>query len=56
MAIVTQVLHCYAMYKIFSKVTHQTVGREVQPNTSPFFSEVGLRKFVSASELFVLRP
>ena len=30
--------------------------REVWPNTAPFFSEVGLRKFVLAGELFVLRP
>ena len=29
---------------------------EVQPNTAPFFSEEGLRKFVFASELFVPRP
>ena len=42
--------------KIFSKITHQIALREVRPNTAPFFSEVGLRKFVSASELFVLRP
>ena len=42
--------------KIFSKITHHTTLREAQPNTAPFFSEVGLRNFVLASELFVPRP
>ena len=28
----------------------------MRPNTPPFFSDVGLTKFVLASELFVLRP
>ena len=37
-------------------ITHPTALREAQPNTATFFSEVGLRKFVFASELFVLRP
>ena len=43
-------------YKIFSMITHQAALREARPNTAPFFSEVGLRKFVFASELFVPRP
>ena len=42
--------------KIFLKITHQTTLREVRPNTASFLSKVGLRKFVLASELFVLRP
>ena len=51
--------------KIFSKIPNQTTLREVQPNTAPFFSDVGLRKFFSdvglrkfvfASELFLPRP
>ena len=42
--------------KIFSKITHQTTLREAQPNMAPFLSEVGFRKFVLASELFVPRP
>ena len=42
--------------KIFSKITHQTTLREAHPYTTLFFSEVGLRKFVLASELFVLKP
>ena len=42
--------------KIFLKMTHQIALREARPNTAPFFSEVGLRKFVLASELFVPRP
>ena len=42
--------------KIFLKITHQTVLREMWPNMALFFSKVGFRKFVLASELFVLRP
>ena len=42
--------------KIFSKTTHQTTLREAHPYTTLFFSEVGLRRFVLASELFVLKP
>ena len=42
--------------KIFLKIIHQTALREARPNTAPFFSRVGLRKFVLARELFVLRP
>ena len=41
--------------KIFLKVTHQNELREARPNTTPFFSKVGLRKSVLASEPFVLR-
>ena len=49
--------------KIFSINTYQpalnteslTRGREARPNTAPFFSKVGLRKFVLAKGLFVLR-
>ena len=37
--------------KIFLMITHQAALREARPNTAPFFSEVGLRKFVLASEL-----
>ena len=37
-------------------MTHQTALREARPNTAPFFSRVGHRKFVLASELFVPRP
>ena len=48
-------LLCYTC-KIFLKITHQTALREVQPNTALFFSDVGLTKFVIASELFVPRP
>ena len=56
MAIMTHVLRRYAC-KIFSKITHQTALREARSNTGPFFfSEVGLTKFVLASELFVSRP
>ena len=50
-----QVLLRYAC-KIFSKITHQTALREGRPKTAPFFSDVGLRKLVHASELFVPRP
>ena len=42
--------------KIFSKITHQTALKEARPNTAAFFSDVGLTKFVLASELFVPRP
>ena len=42
--------------KMFSNITHQTALREARSNTPPFFSKVGFRKFVFASELFVLRP
>ena len=42
--------------KLFSKITHQTALRETRPNTASFFSDVGLRKFVLASELLVPRP
>ena len=45
-----------ARCKICSMITHQAVLREARPNTAPFFSEVGLRKFVRASELFIPRP
>ena len=37
--------------KIFSMITHQAALREAQPNKAPFFSEVGLKKFVLTSEL-----
>ena len=37
-------------------ITHQAALKETRPNTTPFFSEVGLRKFVLASELFIPRP
>ena len=38
------------------EITHQTTLKEVRPNTAPFSSDVGLTKFVLASELFVPRP
>ena len=39
------------------KITHQAVLREAWPNMALFFfSDVGLTKFVLASELFVPRP
>ena len=51
-------IHAFLHYtcKIFLEITHQTTLKEVQPNTAPFSSDVGLTKFVLASELFVLRP
>ena len=51
-------IHALLRYacKIFSKITHQTALREAWPNTALFFSDVGLTKFVFASELFVPRP
>ena len=51
-------IHALLQYacKIFLKITHQTSLREAQPNTAPFFSDVGLTKFVFASQLFVPRP
>ena len=55
MAIMIHALLCYTC-KIFLKITHQTALREVQPNMALFFSDVGLTKFVLASELFVPRP
>ena len=41
--------------RYFSKITQQTTLIGPRPNTAPYFSEVGLKKFVFASELFVLR-
>ena len=38
-------------FKIFFKMTHPTAQREAWLNTAPFFSKVGLRKFVLASKL-----
>ena len=55
MAIIIQALHCYAVQDILKDYS-QIVLREAWPNMAPFFSEVGLRIYVSASELFVLRP
>ena len=51
-------IHAFLHYtcKIFSEITHQTTLKEVRPNTAPFSSDVGLTKFVLASELFVPRP
>ena len=50
-------LSCFIMWcKIFSKIIHQTVLREAWPNMAWLFSEVGFRKFVLASELFVAWP
>ena len=48
-------IHALLRYvsKIFLKITHQTALRETRPNIAPFFSDVGHRKFVPASELFV---
>ena len=42
--------------KIFLKITHQIARREARPNRAPFFSELGFRKFVLTSGLFVPRP
>ena len=47
MPITIQVLTWYAVQDIFE---------DYSSNMAPFFSEVGLRKFVLASELFVSRP
>ena len=51
-------IHAFLRYacKIISEITHQTTLREARPNTAPFSSDVGLTKFVLASELFVPRP
>ena len=50
-------IHVFLRYacKIILEITHQTALREARPNTAPFFSDVGLTKFVIASELFVPR-
>ena len=45
------VLLCYTVQDIFQ----DSILRVVQPITALFFFKVGLRKFVLASELFVLR-
>ena len=50
----THVLLHYAC-KIFSNITHQAALREARPNRGPFFSDVGLRKLLLASEMFVPR-
>ena len=44
------------LWKIFSKIAHQTALREMRSNKAPFSYKLGLRKFALASELFVLRP
>ena len=46
-----EVLFRYLVQDIFEYYS----SREEWPNTAPFFAEVGLRKFILASELFVLR-
>ena len=59
MAIMIQVSLRYSVQDIFKDHEfddYQTALRKARPNTAPFFSEVGLRKFVLDSELFVLRP
>ena len=52
MSIIIQVLLCYVVQYIFEYFTHQTVLREAQPNTTPFFLRAFLIKFIGARELF----
>ena len=51
-------IHALLRYicKIFSNINHQTSLREAWPNTASSFADVGLRKFVLASEPFVAGP
>ena len=47
---------CFGMgWKIFSKITQQTTRIEVRPNTAPFSSTAGLRKFILGKGFFVPR-
>ena len=55
MAITSQVSLWYMVQDIFEDYLGNRATR-VRSNTTPFFSEVGLRKFILASELFVPRP
>ena len=56
MAMMIQVLFRYLVHNTFEDYSSNYARTGTAWHDTIFFSEVGLRKFVLASELFVLRP